>query len=311
MTWVLILVIQSKYLSMTKKPHDQFAKQYLKGMLSPFGEEVEISLEVPPGESQQVDVWFVPRSRQPVAELGVLGRMVTSPSLLEAFRNPISEDDLFACIEKLCKIRGEMQRIAKREKRKILPCDRPHLWMLVPTASVQRLEGCHALRHKDWGEGFFFLGETLRIGFVVIHQLPVVPETLLLRLLGRDEVQRQAGLELLELPEQPLKAFALEKFTKLTIMLKNRRSLSKEDEEIMLNIDVLYDEWRTKTLQEGREEGRERSERLSVEALLMAKFGAIDGELEGVIPVLLRLDPIDRARVVMQRSRESLLELGQ
>jgi hypothetical protein len=113
-------------------------------------------------------------------------------------------------------------------------------------------------------------------------------------------------LELLELPEQPLKAFALEKFTKLTIMLKNRRSLSKEDQEIMLNIDVLYDEWRSQTLQEGREE----ADRRSVEALLMAKFGAIDGDLEKVIPVLLGLDPIDRVRAVMERSREDLLVMG-
>ena len=64
------------------------------------------------------------------------------------------------------------------------------------------------------------MGEMLKGGFVVVHQLPVVPETLLLRVLGRGEVQRKAFAELLQLPEQPLKSFALEKFTKLRIMLK-------------------------------------------------------------------------------------------
>ena len=102
---------------MTTKPHDEFSKLYLKGMLSPFGQEVEISFEVPTGEPQQVDVWFIPKSHQPIAELGLLGKMATTPALLEAFRNPISEDDLFACLGKLCKVRDELKRTARREKR--------------------------------------------------------------------------------------------------------------------------------------------------------------------------------------------------
>jgi hypothetical protein len=51
-------------------------------MLSPFGEEVEISFELPTGEPQQVDVWFIPKSHQPIAELGFLGKMATTPALL-------------------------------------------------------------------------------------------------------------------------------------------------------------------------------------------------------------------------------------
>jgi hypothetical protein len=41
-------------IAMTKNRHDQFAKQYLKGMLSPFSQEIEISFELPPGEPQQL-----------------------------------------------------------------------------------------------------------------------------------------------------------------------------------------------------------------------------------------------------------------
>jgi hypothetical protein len=81
-------------IAMTKNRHDQFAKQYLKGMLSPFSQEIEISFELPPGEPQQVDVWFIPQSRQPIELLGQLGKMVIAPSLIEVFRNPISTEDL-------------------------------------------------------------------------------------------------------------------------------------------------------------------------------------------------------------------------
>ncbi len=242
---------------MTNTPHDQFAKRYLKEMLSPFAEEVIISYELPVGEAQQVDVWFMPQSRQSIPELGCLGKMTIAPTLLEVFRNPLSDDDLFSCIEKLCKVRGEWKRTAKREKLKIQQPDHPQLWMIVPTASQERLRGCNVLPKKEWGAGFFFMGDTLRIGFVVVHQLPVVPKTLLLRLLGKGSVQRQAISELLELSEQPLKTVVLENLAKLQIMLKKRQSRTQDEQELMLNIDVLYEEWRNQIVQEG--ESRQRS----------------------------------------------------
>lgn len=129
---------------MTKNSHDQFSKQYLKGILSPFGKEIEISFELPPGEPQEVDVWFIPLDRQPVLELGMLGQMAIAPALLEVFRNPILEKDLLACIEKLCRVRSELNRTRQREKRKLLPHDKPHLWLIVPTASEKTIEGCNA-----------------------------------------------------------------------------------------------------------------------------------------------------------------------
>jgi hypothetical protein len=226
-------------------------------MLSPFAEEVIISYELPVGEAQQVDVWFMPQSRQSISELGCLGKMTIAPTLLEVFRNPLSDDDLFSCIEKLCKVRGEWKRTAKREKLKVQQPDHPQLWMIVPTASQERLRGCNVLPKKEWGAGFFFMGDTLRIGFVVVHQLPVVPKTLLLRLLGKGSVQRQAISELLELPEQPLKTVVLENLAKLQIMLKKRQSRTQDEQELMLNIDVLYEEWRNQIVQEG--ESRQRS----------------------------------------------------
>lgn len=115
----------------------------------------------------------------------------------------------------------------------------------------------------------------------------------------------QAFAELLQLPEQPLKTFALEKFTKLQLMIKNQTNLSKADREILSNIDGIYEEWRNTTKQEGREE----ADRASITGMLAAKFGTIDSELETVIPRLLVLDPTERARSVMSLSRQALLKL--
>jgi hypothetical protein len=86
---------------MTKQPHDQFAKQYLKGLLAPLG-TVESSRDVPT-EVQQVDVWFEPSSQSTTdpQTLGVLGRLVTVSCLLEAFRNQPSKTEVRNCLLKL------------------------------------------------------------------------------------------------------------------------------------------------------------------------------------------------------------------
>lgn len=72
---------------MTRFPHDQFAKDYLKELLAPLG-EVETSCDVA-GEVREIDVWFAPKP-QPTAEpqvLGLLGRFASGPCLMEPFRN--------------------------------------------------------------------------------------------------------------------------------------------------------------------------------------------------------------------------------
>ena len=156
---------------------------------------------------------------------------------------------------------------------------------------------------RGWEKGFFFLGETFRTAIIVVHQLPEMPETLLLRLLGRGSVQLRASNELLELPEQPMKTFVLGKLSKLNVMLKNRRNTSKEDQELEQNIDAVYEEWQRRTRQEGRQEGRQED----IEGMLMVKFGTLDQEIRNHSPNLFDLSAIDRARAVMELSREELL----
>jgi hypothetical protein len=75
-------------------------------------------------------------------------------------------------------------------------------------------------------------------------------------------------------------------------MLKTRRTLSPEDEEIMVNIEPIYEAW----LKEKREEGREEADRAHLSTMLMFRFGAIDPELEAIVPRLMRLDPLEATR---------------
>jgi hypothetical protein len=53
--------------------------------------------------------------------------------------------------------------------------------------------------------------------------------------------------------------------------------------------------------------GREEADRAHLSNMLIFKFGAIDAELEAVIPKLMLLDPFERIQQVMTLSREALL----
>jgi predicted transposase YdaD len=121
---------------------------------------------------------------------------------------------------------------------------------------------------------------------------------------------------LLELPQQPLTDFIREKIIKLRIMLKSQPHLTTNDQETLLNIDALYEDWRNQTIQEGMavgwQEGRQEGDRTTLESMLVVKFGKIDRKLAPVIPASLALSPIDRVRAVMQLSQEEIIrDFGQ
>jgi hypothetical protein len=92
-------------------------------------------------------------------------------------------------------------------------------------------------------------------------------------------------------------------------MLKTRRTLSPEDEEIMVNIEPIYEAWLKEKREEGREEAREEADRAHISSMLIFKFGTIDPELEAIVPKLMLLDPLERIQQVMTLSRKALLRI--
>ena len=73
---------------MTRFIHDQFAKDYLEELLSPYG-EVRTAQQVA-AEVKEMDLYFTPRADRNVVEiqssLGLLGRVAlgsSSPSIFE------------------------------------------------------------------------------------------------------------------------------------------------------------------------------------------------------------------------------------
>ncbi len=298
---------------MTRTPHDQFAKQCMSGFLEPFGKPL-VSREIT-SEVRQVDVWFEPNPASTAEArqvLGLLGRMVQGPCLIEPFRNPVQAVDVRGCMGKLFDVEIELLRQAKRQKSQLAEADVPRLWILTPTVSKRVWQGLGAVEKEDWPKGMYFLAAHLGCALVCIHQLPVSADTLWLRLLGRGTVQSQAVTELVALPaEHPFRRHTLEQLANLRVSLQARQNLNKDERGLIMSLSPVYERWKEETLLKGIQQGEQERSRKLVEAFLLNRFGTVDAEMASLIPTMAQLSDAELAGLMLQLtnlSREELLE---
>jgi hypothetical protein len=325
----------------TRFIHDQFAKDYLEELLTPYG-TIQSPRRVS-GEVRQVDLWFAPNPESTLSPkpLGILAQAIQTPAVFEPFRNPATADEICDCLLKLLVLRGELQREINRTQRTIPEERRPKLWILTPTASSPLLAGFGAtLDLENWPNGIYVLPPLLRTVLVAIHQLPRSLDTLWLRVLGRGRVQQQAIDELEALaPENPFRTNALTLLNRLKADLQATQNLNTEDRELIMRLSPLFDQQLEAAklsglqqgvqqgreqglqqglqeglqqglqegLQQGLQEGLQQGERLVLENLLRVRFGTVDEDLAGIIDAVLSLPPEEFTPLVMQLSREDLI----
>jgi hypothetical protein len=274
---------------MAKNPFDQFSKQLLEEVLAPFG-AVKTSLEVP-GEPQFVDVFFEPTSPPAsTQDLGLLGRMTQTPSLLEPFRNQPTASDIRSCLLKLYQVHGNVQRKAKREHESIQDSDLPYLWILASSASATLLNGFGGTLAEDWGSGVYFFHPSFRTAIIAINQLPNTEDTLLLRLLGKGKTQKQAINQVIAFDtSDPKRAAILRLLASWKISIEITGQVEAE-EELMMALSQAYLEWEQQTEQRGeqrgRQEGRQEGELAIVLRLLNRRVGTIFPETEAQLRIL-------------------------
>lgn len=272
---------------MTRNRHDLFAKQHLEALLEPVG-TITSSLKIAT-ETREVDVWFVPNpdANEMLESLGILGQMAQQSCIIEPFRNAVQTQESLNCIGKLIDLTGELRRQAKRSQQKLPESTAPRLWILSPTLSTQVVQSFGAAGDENWVKGFYLLPNAFRTALVAIHQLPVNQQTLWLRLMGRDNVQKQAIAELLGLPEHhPMKQQTVEHLAVLQISLGTGQNLSEDERTLAMNLTPVYEQWRLKTLQEGRQEGRQEGELALILRLLTRRIGPVDDGLKSQIEQL-------------------------
>ncbi|NEO05976.1 MULTISPECIES: hypothetical protein [unclassified Moorena] len=326
---------------MTRNVHDQKPIQCLKKLLDPLG-KVETNWEVP-GEVQEIDVYFLPSQALATngQSLGLLGKLVTTPVMFEPFRNPVTQFEVLSCIGKLAQVHDQVFREAKRANAQVRVTELPRLWILSPTASEEFLESFNFQPDLvNYPKGMYFLGKSLYTAIVAIHQLPVTPETLWLRILGRGRVQQQAIEELKSLPngsqhKDNILELVYDMLAILDARIKQNQNLEEDDRELIMQLSQIYQqrlelatelgrqegivqgkqegivqgkqEGLVEGKQEGLVQGRQNERRSMVTYLLRSRFGELDQELLGIIEPLMALSPEEFTPLLLHLSRLELL----
>jgi hypothetical protein len=245
---------------MTRKVHDQFSKRLLDELLSSSG-TVQTSYTLS-SEIKEIDLLFHPHPTAiPTLQgLGLLGRMAAQFCLIEPYRNPIAPAEIEACLGRAIEVSLLQRRIAKRDSIPAKQVVLPQLWILSPTASAATLQGFGAQPQEHWGPGIYFLADSLRTAIVVLHQLPPTLDTMWLRLLARGSVQTQAVEELLALStSDAFRKVTLHHLAQLQLIMKTRtKKLSKDEQELVENLNPIYEVWERETINRGIEQGIER-----------------------------------------------------
>jgi hypothetical protein len=236
--------------------------------------------------------------------------MIEQSCLLEPFRSSPNISDVNNCILKLLSVHNKLQTDQSRHDKNPLSQEQlPRLWILATSASEPLLNSYRTQQDLLWGKGVYFLPEPLLTAIVAIDRLPITPQTLYLRMLGKGSTQQQAIKEFFTLFPQtdPLGQYVLELLAKYRIHLGTLDQLTQEEEDLFMNLESVYLKWREDTRQEGRLEGRLEGQRVFVEQMLKVRFGTIDDILSPLIDPLLKLRPEDSSRLLLQASREELL----
>jgi hypothetical protein len=262
---------------MTQFSSDQLAKQYLQDFLEPIG-TVQRSYEIP-GEAKHADIWFIPNSDTPLnQDLGLLGQLLTTPCILEPFSGAPKRQEVKTCLLKLLWVQEDQQR------RQVPAENLAQLWILASRMDAPVIAGFGGQPHSDWPQGVYFTPVELSMAFVVINQLPVTPDTLWIRLLGRGKTLEEAITELLALPKgdnrrsQTLKLLAN---WRVSLQLKNPQD--EEERELMATLSQAYLDWEQQTEQRGEQRGAQREAVALILGQLTHRFGTLPASVAAQI----------------------------
>lgn len=273
---------------MTNTPFDSFCKDFLEELLSPYG-QIALNREIL-GESQYIDVFFTPDPQNSINanHLGLLGQIITTPCLLEPYRNPAKIDDIRSCLLKLLAVLTDQLRHHKRTSqiRSHLP---PQLWILTPSLSQSILNRFGATPDPRT-IGIYQLPEALNTQILIIHQLPKTSDTLWLRLLGRGKVQKQAIEEVLAIPDtNPTRAQVLRMLSSWKVSIELSEQWQQQERELTMALSQAFLDWEQKTeqrgLQQGLQQGLQLNQRMIL-SLLQRRLGEIPLELRSQVEAL-------------------------
>jgi hypothetical protein len=227
---------------------------------------------------QRADMLFLPDPESRGREnLGVVDRMADlGQCIIELFsRTPISRVG-FDCVSKHFTWYRQLCNQARRNRTPLPP--RPRLWMISPGQPRSLLGDLGMKPMEHWPTGFWHTAGTIHAHVIVLRDLPVIRDTLLLRLLDQGKRLQRALAELDELPpSSPLPHRLVE------MALAWRHEMLKttsEGDMIYSETKARYDAWKAKVLDEGIKQGKREGERALVRKQLTLRFGELPADAE-------------------------------
>jgi hypothetical protein len=220
--------------TMIRNRFDQFGKNVVHDLLQ-LGGDPRTEQEVPPGNAQRIDVWFLPdpaRKHHLTVLGGVIAKLVETPAAIELWSEPLRVREFHASMRKWYDWHHVLELRDKRS------WDLPALWHVCAKPSVELFREFSWQTVRDGPRGLFRKKDQgLPIFLVMISELPQTRDTLLLRLLGSPVVRLAAIRELQNLePEAMEHRVAYEWLVRLQLDLKreNLAALEQADQEFVM-----------------------------------------------------------------------------
>jgi len=222
---------------------DQFGKNILHDTLRHHG-QAQTETEVPPGNAERIDLWFIPdstRERAAWSFTGLLAAVARAPAFVELWSKVPEEKDFNGCLRK----RYAWHHVLElRDKQ---TWSMPPIWG-ISAGRPDELLGRFGFEPAPEGPAGHY--QTAAPGWqarmVVVSELPRVRDTILLRLLGHPPVWKQALKELKGLPEEAWeRGVALPWLVRLKLDLEaaDPTTLSPEDKEIAMDMQEWFKEF--------------------------------------------------------------------
>jgi Domain of unknown function (DUF4351) len=190
---------------MSQYQDDDFSKAYTTALYQTKG-EVKTNVRVKSDENLEIDLLFVGNLKSDAwatEDLGIFDQMMrVHPTIfVEHYSGYLNPDHIARCGTRMdLYVSGEKKEAKKRGDR-LSNAQRPFTWMLATGCSQTILRSFGATLDPSMGAGIYRLVSGLRMGVVVIRELPETPETLWLRGLGKNKILTKAFANITQLPK--------------------------------------------------------------------------------------------------------------
>ena len=218
---------------------------------------------------------------------------------VEHYSGYLKPQNVLRCVTRYDLYTSGEEKECKKRDRIFTERDKPFTWILATGCSKNLLQSFCGVLDEELGTGIYRLAAGLRIGVVVIRELPETPETLWLRGLGKDKILTQAFANISDLPptrreRNDIVEVCIKHFGYLSE--KSLTGLTAEEEDFMKTmqeIDTLYQA----EMNRARSEGEVREGQSLILRLLNRRVGQMSIKIEDRVKALplLQLEELGEA----------------